>query len=312
VRGRTGVPNEDLAVFTTVYPAALPYLPSLLAALARQTDTDFHLLIAVDDVKPETLAPYLAAHGFDAPSRTSVLAAADDATPAEVRQGALEHALPRFDGVVLVDADDLPLPERIEAARAGLLEADVVASAMRLMSEDGTPTGGTFATEPVENWGRLLARSNIVGFGNSAYRADVLATCLPVPRGGRLMDWLVACRALNLGARFALDTTPRTSYRQHGASMAGVRRPFTTDQVSQAAALVSAHYIHLLRPDDARHDLRGEFRTWVEEAARDLDRFVLRVVNEADELWRYVTALNQDPRIYRWWEWLDYRRQRWT
>jgi len=303
------VPDEGLAVFTTVYPSALRYLPDLLAALARQTDTDFHLLIAVDQVPPESLAPHLAEYGFDSPSRTSTIHAAENATPAEVRQAALERELPRFGGVVLLDADDLPLPNRIAAARAGLQKADVVASAMELIDEAGRPIGGYFGTEPVSDWGELLARSNIFGFGNSAYRSAVLAACLPVPRTVRLMDWLVASRAFNLGASFALDTTPRTSYRLHGASMAGVRRPFTAAQLSQAAALVSRHYGYLLAPDDARHGLRGEFRASVERAAQDLNQFVLHVVNEADELGRYVTALNEDPRIYRWWEWLDYRRQ---
>ncbi len=303
------MPDEGLAVFTTVYPAALQYLPGLLAALAHQTDTGFHLLIALDQVTPEGLEPYLAAPGFDLASRTSTFENEAGAGPAELRQAALERALPRFEGVVLVDADDLPLPNRVAAARAMLVEADVVASAMELMDETGRPLGGRFGQEPVNDWGNVLARSNVVGFGNSAYKADVLATCLPVPGGVRLLDWLVASRALNLGARLALDVTPRTRYRLHGASMAGVCRPFTESQLSQAAALVADHHRYLLAPDDSRHELRGEFRTAVEQAAQDLQQFVLGVVEDPEELRRYVTALNADPRIYRWWEWLDYRRQ---
>src|SRR4030095_8527297 len=92
----------------------------------------------------------------------------------------------------------------------------------------------------------LLPRGNIFGMSNSAYRAAVLARCLPVPPDCVLPDCLLASRALALGARLTWDNAPRMGYRQYANNCARILPPFTAQGVLTAAALVVQHYRLLL------------------------------------------------------------------
>lgn len=296
-------------VFTTAYRAGLRYLPDFLSGLAEQTDANFHLTIAVDDVEAAELTPYLAAAGQDLAARTATHHSEKATDHVALRQEVLLRTLPGTTGVVLMDSDDVPLPTRVAAARAALAEAEVAACALELTDAAGTPTGGRFAAEPINDWASVLARSNVVGFGNAAYRSEVLLDCLAAPAGTRLLDWFVAVRALASGARLTLDPTPRARYRLHGASSAGVRRPFTEAQLLKASALVADHYTLVLAPMPSGRALPPGLRALIELAAADLRAFQEQVVADEAERHAYLNALNADPRVFRWWEWLDNRRQ---
>lgn len=298
-----------LMVFTTAYRAGLEYLPAFLSGLAEQTDSDFHLIVAVDDVEEAELAPYLTAAGPDLAARTATHRAEHAADHVALRQEVLLRTVPGTSGVVLMDSDDVPLPTRVAAARAALAKAEVAACALELTDEAGTPTGGRFGTEPIDDWASVLARSNVVGFGNAAYRSEVLLDCLPAPAGTRLLDWLVAVRALASGAHLTIDPTPRARYRLHGASSAGVTRPFTEAQLLKATALVANHYALALSPMPSGRALPPGLRALIELAAADLREFQERVIADEAERNAYLNALNADPRVFRWWEWLDSRRQ---
>lgn len=307
------MPEPGLAVFATAYRAGLPFLADFLGGLARQTDPGFRLLLALDDVTPEEVTPYLGAGGPELAARTTLCRGTAGADQVMLRVDVLRRILPDFTGVILLDSDDVPLADRVAAARAQLTAADVAACAMQLTDAAGRDLPGVFTTE-VTDWPALLAGSNVIGFGNSAYRSAVLLDCLEfaprspnAPPGARLLDWLVAAIALGRGARLAFDPTPRVRYRLHGASLAGVTRPFSEAQLQRAAELVASHHAYLLAPD-ARRALTPDLLELVGAAAADLERLRARVVAVPAARSRYVTALNATPRIYRWWEWLSDRR----
>jgi len=276
-----------LAVYTTLYPAMLPWLEEWQDSLCRQTDPDFVLWIGLDGLRPEQVE-----HRLRIAQPICWIPGHPGETPATVRNRALS-ALVRFcDAVVLVDSDDRLLPTRVEAARAALLHADLAGCALRLIDADGRPLGREFSPLGLAPE-CVLPRRNLFGFSNSAIRTSLLVRCLPVPPETVLMDWMVATRAWLAGATLSFDPVPRMEYRRYSANTARVSPSLQAAQVVSDTALVAAHFrlmLATLRPGYLR-DRVNAFR----EVASDLDRFQQEVVRDSARLHAYVDAFNADP-----------------
>lgn len=281
-----------LGVYTTVYPGVEPFLADWHRSVAAQTDRDFDLWIGLDLLEPDAV-------------RRAVGGAVDahwvpgdpGDRPAQVRSRAIAAMVERYPAVVFVDSDDVLHPTRVQAARAALADADVAACALAIGDADARDLGLRFG--PADGDGRaLIARCNVFGLSNTAYRSAVLQDCLPVPDGCVLYDWLLATRAWAAGASMTFDREPRMTYRQHGANIAGVLPPFSAAYVARACALVLAHYDFALDPawpmDAAR---RGE----LEAARARASRFRSGALSSPGRLERYVDALNALEPEYVWW-----------
>lgn len=110
------------ALYTTFYPAAKPYLQTWADSVAIQSDQDFDLWIAVDNVSVKDVAlPRANIHWLHA--------TADD-TPASLRHRAFEEIIQAYDVVIFVDSDDILLPERVVAAKEALKSYDVYGCAL--------------------------------------------------------------------------------------------------------------------------------------------------------------------------------------
>jgi hypothetical protein len=201
---------------------------------------------------------------------------------------------------VLVDSDDLLESTRIEAARAGLAKADVVGCALRIADAAGASLGPILA--PVESspdWGEFLARYNVFGLSNTAYRAAALRPCLPIPPDVVLVDWLLALRAWAADAALAFDPEPRMRYRQHPANTARVLPPFSEGYVLRATELVVDHYRTVVGDGGG---IRAGRRSRVREVAEQVLDFQRAVRRSDAVLRRYVEALNRlEPRYVWWW-----------
>lgn len=294
---------RGLAAYAVVYPAAMRFLNEFWTSLAPQVGSGVDVHISLDGVTPNDV---LAVIGSKAAVR--FWPADEGMSPARIRSTVLAELTSAYDGVVLLDSDDMLLPGRIAAAAAGLEVADVYASAMRLVDESGDPIpGGFFAPSPaqiaqLDSAQPLLARINVFGFSNSAYRSQVLRDCLPVPCSTVLMDWLVASRAYLAGARFMFDHEPRMLYRQYGTNTAGVLPPFGPARIKRDAALVAQHHSLLLQgPYASARDpqpfvqaarLSGEFLHWLDTGRTDEARASAYAA-------RLSTAR---PRGWLWWE----------
>jgi hypothetical protein len=147
--------------------------------------------------------------------------------------------------------------------------------------------------------GCTLPRVNAFGLSNTAYRSDVLRACLPIPAAAALVDWYLITMAWLQGARLAFDPTPRMDYRQHGANMARIRSPFTSERVRADTALVREHFRLVLDGLPAR--ALPSRAQQVREAAADVAAFEQRVVEDPAGLSRYVRELNAAPPPLLWW-----------
>jgi glycosyltransferase involved in cell wall biosynthesis len=276
------------ALYTTFYPAAKPYLQTWADSVAAQTDQEFDLWIAVDNVSLEDwLRP-----------RDPIywLHAEPGGTPASLRQTAFEEIIQAYDAVIFVDSDDVLLPERIAVAKEALKSYDVYGCALTLIDTDGQDLGQTFTSSRTD-WPELLSRYNIFGLSNTAYRTETLANCLPFPSDTVMVDWLLITNALQNNAQLYFDQIPHMLYRQYENNTAKVLAPYTPEQITRATALVLEHYTKILPPSLLSSPLHQNLK----QRQQDVQHFAATIADKT-KLSRYTKALNALKPVFLWWE----------
>lgn len=282
-----------LALYSTIYPAAMPYVRAWADSVRAQDDSDVEVWVGLDLLEVGTVESHIGGGLVD-----HWVPAAPGDTPTQVRQRALEHLTADCDAVVLVDSDDVLYPARVAAARAALIDHDVVGCAQLLVDEQGQPLDETLTVPPGVTPDDILPHSNVFGLSNSAYRTDVLRRCLPVPVETAALDWWLATRAWLGGARVLFDRAAQMAYRQHPANIAQVLPPFTPSQIAAHTTIVQRHLQAIGNADQRAHPGRV---AQIREASRQVNRFVERVVKRPEPLRRYVEELNANPPAPRWW-----------
>jgi hypothetical protein len=268
-------------------------------SLRRQTDQEFQLWIGLDKVGSEFVENVL---GSDL--KANWVTVPFEATPAQIRQQALGQIVEACSAVVLVDSDDLLHPSRVAAARAALLDSELVGCALSLIDQQGKGLDLTFDLPPQLGPEDVFPRNNVFGFSNSAFRSDLLRRCLPIPTDAVLVDWFLATRAWLLGAKLVFDRVPRMDYRQHPANTARVRFPVSRDQVISDTALVRRHFQLLLAEPTSRYVT--ERYAALGQVAREIEEFHQQVVLHPEKLDRYVEALNALQPAPLWWSCVAY------
>lgn len=282
--------SSEHAVFTVVYPAALPYLGAMVDSVRAQRDVPTTFVAALDEVTERDVAPFLRE------LTTPVELITVDGTPAEVRNRALSEVCGRYAAVIFQDADDIARAGRFGHHLRVLETVDVSGHALRLVDEHGVPVGHTL-TRPAEDLDDLLPRMNVFGFTNTAYRSSALADALPVPPDAVAVDWYVATRVRQLGSAMAFDPRSLADYRQHGGTTTRVHPPFSERHVAHAAEVAEAHLASLEfgGADPLSSNLRRR--------QQDLATFRSWTVERPEHVRRYVEALNVGTRrTYAWWE----------
>jgi hypothetical protein len=286
--------TKRLALYTTVYPGVEPYLAVWHESVRNQTDSDFDLYIGLDSISPDEL---MNAIGRD-PCAT-LISVAPGSSPAQIRNTALEALVDDYEAIVLVDSDDVLDPLRVSSARAATQTSDLSGCALRLIDEAGHDLGIRFGPASSISYDVLLARHNIFGLSNSAYRAHILKRCLPIPTDCVLIDWLLAIRASATGASLTFDFTPRMAYRRHTKNVTPLVPPFLPEDVLRATRLVLAHYRIVLSDGLAEG---SPYWSRIKLAYRRAALFQHTMSNDQNKLKRYVGALNElDPEYVWWW-----------
>lgn len=284
---------DRLALYTTIYPAAVPFLGQWHRSVSAQVDQGFDLWVGLDGMTPETVS---AAVGTAV--RAEWVDGGPAASPTRLRSVAMQAMVQRYPAIVFVDSDDTLLPSRVGAARAQLDDVDVGACALELMDADGRELGITFGPPTPAAAADLLPHANAFGLSNTVYRSTVLRDCLPLPDACVLVDWLLASRAWGLGARLGFDGEAHMRYRQHAANVASFRPPFTAAQVLAATEKVANHFHCLLSDGAAMDAVRAQAFV---DAGRRVSRFRDVVRREPAVLHEYVSRLNAMPPTPLWW-----------
>jgi glycosyltransferase involved in cell wall biosynthesis len=277
------------ALYTTFYPAAQPYLEVWSKSVVAQTDQDFELWIAVDDVSTANLSlPHSKIHWLQAETGD---------TPASLRQRAFEEIIQANDAVIFVDSDDVLLPNRVSAAKRALKTCDVYGCALNLIDTNGDDLGLTFST-PRTDWTNLLSSYNVFGLSNTAYRTETLANSLPFPSDTVMVDWLLVINALQHDAALFFDQTPHMLYRQYANNTAKVLPPYTPDEIRKATKLVLQHYsVFEQGSRGAGEKITGNLR----ERLIAVQHFSASTTDN-DTLTGYTKVLNALKPVFLWWE----------
>jgi hypothetical protein len=269
------------------------FVPDWYRSVEIQENQTFDLWIGLDAVTPEEVQAVI---GTKRPVRW--LAGASCNSPAQIRLRAMQAMVQEYEFIVFSDSDDVMYSARVEKTLSQLNDYDVVACAMDFMDERGESQGITFRPAGAMDPARLLIHHNVFGLSNSAYRADVLRQCLPFDRNCELIDWLLATRALNLGARMTFDYTPAMSYRQYSANAAPALPPFTQSHVLRLTEKVVLHYQLLLQNAAS---LRENLRLQLSDALNQARRFYSAMRQSEKRLSEYVKNLNSLQPEYIWW-----------
>jgi hypothetical protein len=250
--------------------------------------------VGLDTIEPDAAIEAMGGN----PNAIWVPAAPGD-TPAQVRERAFAQITEAHDEVVLVDSDDVLHPSRVAAARKALQASDLAGCALRLIDHEGRDMGLTFGLPPQTGPEEVLPRNNVFGLSNSAYRSDLLRSCLPIPASAALVDWFLSTRAWLYGAAMLFDEKVLMYYRQHSANMARVRQPFSGEQVIRDVELVRQHFRILL--DSPVGGNIPERREKVEQVTADVELFHQNIVLCPDRLANYIKALNEVDPAPLWW-----------
>jgi hypothetical protein len=289
--------SSRLALYTTIYPGAEPFLRDWYASVLEQTDRDFDLWIGLDSLRPDDVAAVLGVW----PRAHWVLGQAG-ASPAQIRQQAIEPIVSRYVAVVLVDCDDVLDPMRVAADRRALTTWDVCASALRLIDAQGSDLDILLRPTVAQDADAFMPSANLFGLSNTSYRSAALRACLPIPADCLLVDWYLATRAWAAGAKLGFDHACRGAYRQHARNMARVLPPFTRRDVVEGTQRVLAHYACVLpHLADAVPARRQALRAAQQRTARFHEMIRDRHEGFLD---RYVRAISRIPGAHPWWSWV--------
>lgn len=174
--------------------------------------------------------------------------------------------------VALADQDDRWYPEKLAALLAGISDAQLVYSDMRIVDEGGRVLSETFWRGRRNNFTNLtsLLLANTVTGAASLFRRELLDLVLPFPEpvGDPFHDQWIATMALATG-RIAYVEEPLYDYVQHGGAARG-----------HEAAMREFDAGRLL---DAR-DPRGSLRRVAASAKRSYEINVRRIALAAREI----------------------------
>ena len=295
-------------MYAVVYPAVMPFLSEFWASLEPQVSDGIHVCLSLDGVRYEEVRAVVGSGRTIRFIDSNRPVLAPKPNPVDIRRDALFTLTGEYAAIVLQDCDDVLMPGRVDAALTSLADHDVYACAMRIVDEAMVVVGVPDFTldeddVPELRQGALLSRVNVVGFGNSAYRSEVLRACLDVPSSAVLMDWLVASRAHLAGAEFDFDVEPRMFYRQYGRNTASVVPPFSEERILIDTHRVVEHYRTLLSTPFGSMRSAAPFERAKARSEQFLDWLEEPLTAGVSNMTRYLKRINATPRkTFLWWE----------
>lgn len=282
----------SVAVFSPIFPNALPFLPQFFRSLTDQTFTDFKLWLALDRLSVDEVAEYVPP-GL----RVQWVPAEAHDNPARLRKRTWSSMVSLHDAIVMIDSDDIAHPERVESAAESLESSEVNACALRIVDKYDAPVGavlslpqGAEILENVHHW-------NVFGLSNTAYRAEALDPLIQFPDGIGIIDWHLLARAVRLELSLSFTTLPLLDYRQYAANTARILPPLPLDYVRRATGFVRTHLNGLLQTVPSGNFAEGAAARLLEvEAFADADDAAIR-----RSLSRHLPS---SQNCYLWWEYV--------
>jgi len=248
----------DTYVVTYIYPKATSYIPDFVKSLNEQTKTSFSLLIFNDGLKD--------ADDFFTNYRGNYQIVEEKGTPLEVRVSSLQY-LSSYSNAFFIfcDIDDTFSDNRIESVTHHLNNYDLVCNDLTIMNNSGlishenvwrSRLGNNFEFDYT-----FIEDLNIIGFGNTGVRSELLKTNVLKPTVNVAADWFIFYQLIYYTQVKCLFTSECTThYRQHDDNLAGLSSDITIDKVKRAIEMKTLHYKALTQIGIDKTELLNELQ----------------------------------------------------
>jgi|GEM_PF-3276135 len=222
------------AVYTTLYPEAIRFWNDFIQSVEVQSDADFDLVVCLDNMSVDDVVSGNVIPHFYLPSTK---------TPSAIRQECWQHLIDMgYDAIIMVDADDTLAPDRIKKTKMALQNYDMDVCGLQLVDENLQKMDWTLQPNPDEKTENYIIHANDIGLSNTAYRTEFLQRLIPAPTDIIMLDWFLALRAVEEGARISKRQSLDMLYRQYDGNVANFIPPYTEELVKVQTKRVIAFW----------------------------------------------------------------------
>ena len=239
---------KELALFTVVYPASLPFLPSFIDSINAQTDKGCCLVLLNDGI--DELDKYL-----DSLSIPYQIINSPSSKPYENRVFALNNLKELYNSILFIDSDDELGENRVEVVKRLLKSNDMVISDMDLITEKGDLLLKGYLSKRLTNHQQIkasdLVDKNIAGFTNTAVNIPKDFTFPDLNEDIRAVDWAVFHHLLSMNCSAVFTSDCTTMYRQYSSNLVGMNE-FSQEMIIKSVKEKISHYNFMseLHPND--------------------------------------------------------------
>jgi len=234
--------NSRTVLVTYIYPSALPFFGKFIESIANQTTKDFDIIIFSDKVDK-----------INIPKKNIEFQIIPlDGTPLEIRFKSLD-LLKRtgYHKFVFVDSDDTISLNRLETVINELDNNAFVCNDLNLMDESGKIFAENIwhkrLTEHFTFDSSFILDKNILGFGNTALRKEMIDQKINEHKSPIAADWFIFYQLLKeTGEKAIFITDSQTNYRQHQNNIAGISK-ISLKRIEHVIKVKKLHYNALLQ-----------------------------------------------------------------
>lgn len=230
------------ALVTYVYPQAIRYFSDLANSIKTQTYRDFDFIVFGDGISAHDL-PSIDYNYLFIPISGSL---------AEIRIKSLAILKGmHYSKLVFVDADDTLVKNRMELSIELLNSYHIICNDLNTINESGLLMGAKIWSKRIKNGfefnHEFLIDKNILGFGNTAIRREMLKFWITLPSSEVMApDWFVFYLLLRESGKFAcFSSLSQTNYRQHESNIAG-EGTLSEERIKYVLEVKKNHYERLL------------------------------------------------------------------
>lgn len=277
-------------LFCVIFPANLRFIDEFINSVNVQTTPDFDVFFVNDGVDLQVLESVL-----QSLKRSFKIYTITDASCsfAKIREIGIKALLPLgYENIIFTDTDDLMSDNRIRESVDMLDRYPVVFNDLSLIDIDrhvikNKIWSGRLASVEIRK--RFLLEKNVLGFGNTAMKANLLHD-IAVPDDIKAADWFVFYHAISdLEAKFMNHA--ETYYRQYDSNSIGVGK-VTEERIRRIIEVKRMQYKYL--PEEE-----------VGVMLQDLDQIEKQIVRP-EYLESVLAGLNSRGIEYFWWEETNY------
>ena len=227
---------------TFTYPLIEPYFEDFLKSCETQTNKEFDIIIVNDGLT--SLQSMIDCH----PS-LNVSIKDYKGTISENRIYGLNLAKQKeYKYVILADSDDFFSANRVQKTKDLLSKYEIVANEFDLVNINGEELVTNYISHRLKSGiiigFEFIKEKNVIGFSNSAFRAELIPEKLSIPQDVAVVDWFFYTLLLHAGHKAVFSNEMITYYRQYSDNMIGINNE-TLDNYKKKLALKAMHYRYL-------------------------------------------------------------------